>query len=74
MPISNADIDRMSPAQVVDFMQGDTPIANARKVFSAQMAAIENAQLQRRAPNIIEQRKMEFKAVLAIMRALGIEI
>lgn len=74
MGVDNADIDRMTAPQLVAFMQGDSPLANARKVLSAQMASIEQSQSQKRVPNIIETRKMEFKAVLAIAQALGVEL
>jgi len=64
----------MTDKEVVAAMQADTPLAKARKEFSAACGRIEQAGQQRRPAGIIEIRRMEFDAVRAIAAALGCEV
>lgn len=64
----------MTDQEVVDTMRGDSPLNRARRVFSAGSARIEQANLQRRPPDAIEMRRMEFEAVEEILKALGISL
>lgn len=72
--MTNDDIDKLNPKQVVELMQMDIPLARARRAFYSNMAVIEQLQVQGEKLDIIGQRKMEFKAVIAIAKELGVEI
>lgn len=73
--ISNDDIDRMTPDQLNAFVTGDTPLAKARNVLQREMASIiSEAQSHGPAPNLILMRRMELKAVLAIINVLGVRL
>lgn len=71
--MTNADIDAMSPAQVVKLVGlDDNPIAQARRVLYAQMQSIAAYSQRRNDP--IHIRKMELKAVIAIAAALNAKV
>lgn len=72
--MTNDDIDKLKPDQVTKLMAMDTPLAKAARVFRQQIAAIEQAGAQREPLGIIRQRKMEFKAVIAIAKELGVKL
>ncbi len=62
---------QMTDAQVVAFMTADLPMPRARQAFMMWCARIEQAQQQREKPTAIELRRMEFNAVVDILRAHG---
>jgi hypothetical protein len=72
--LTNDDIDKLNPSQVTKLMAMDTPLARARQIFSSNVASIEQAGLQRAKLDLIQQRRMEFKAVLAIAKELGVKL
>jgi len=59
-------------AEILETMKLDTPLGRARLAFSSHAAKIEQACGQRTAPTIFELRLMEFEAVVAIAKALGV--
>ena len=59
-------------ADIVSAMQRDDPLARARLAFSSNAAKIEQACAQQTPPTIFEIRRMEFDAVVAIAKALGV--
>lgn len=61
-------------AQTSAALRLDTPLNRARAQFSHACGRIEQAGQQRRPAGIIEIRRMEFEAVAAIAKALGVEI
>lgn len=71
--MTNDDIDKLSPKQVTELMDMDIPLARARKAFASNMGAIETRWSQSKL-DIIGQRKMEFKAVIAIAKELGAKV
>jgi hypothetical protein len=71
MPQNDA---RMTDAEVMAELRSDTPLNRARGVFSDRWAGLEQAGMQRRTPGPIEVRRMEFEAVKAIAKALGVEL
>lgn len=62
----------MTDKEILDALGRDTPLNNARKVFAAQSALIEQAHQQRRRPSVFDLRRMEFQAVKEIAAALGV--
>lgn len=70
---TNNDVEKLTSKQVIEYIDMDTPLANARKVLTQQIEAIleeRNAE----PVNLIKQRRMELKAVLAVARALKVEL
>lgn len=65
---------KMTDAQVMAALRSDTPLNRARLAFSSASATISQESMQRRPAGPIEIRRMEFEAVIAIAKALGIEI
>lgn len=61
-------------SETIAALKADTPLNRARAAFSHSYGRIEQAHAQRRPPTIIESRRMEFEAVAAIAKALGVEI
>lgn len=61
-------------AETIAALKADTPLNRARAAFSHSYGRIEQAHGQRKPPTIIESRRMEFEAVAAIAKALGVEI
>jgi hypothetical protein len=68
------DIDKLSAAEIVDMLNGDNPLNRARRQFSAWRGKIEQAGQQRQPYSPVTMRRDEFKAVLAIVKELGIEL
>lgn len=68
------DIDRMTVEHLLKLLRSDKPIARARAVFYSECARLEQADAQRKPPNVYERRRMEFKAVIAIAKELGVEL
>jgi hypothetical protein len=63
-----------TPTDVVNEMQSESLLNQARRIFSSTSATIENACQQRQAPGPIELREMEFDAVVKIAALFGIEL
>lgn len=61
-------------AETMAALRADTPLNRARAAFTSNYGRIEQAYAQRRPPTPIEGRRMEFEAVAAIAKALGVEI
>jgi hypothetical protein len=64
----------MTDAEVIKEMQGTSPLNRARRAFSSWSAKIEQAGQQREPLTAINIRRMEFDAVRAIAKELGIEL
>ena len=70
----NDGIELVAPTDDISTMallKGHGPFQEARKLFSSHSARIEQSQQQRRPASPIEVRRMEFEAVVAIARTLG---
>lgn len=63
---------RMTDDEVMAALKADTPLNRARAAFSSHAAGMEQSALQRTPPGPIEARRMEFEAVEAIAKALGV--
>ena len=73
--IMNHGIELVAPTDDISTMallKGEGPFQEARKLFSSHSARIEQSQQQRRPSSPIEVRRMEFEAVVAIAKALGV--
>jgi hypothetical protein len=64
----------MTDEDVLTLIKGDTPLNRARRQFSSWSAKIEQAGQQRKPISPIDMRRMEFKAVEAIVKELGFDI
>jgi hypothetical protein len=73
---AGASIPRIpeTDAETMTALRSDTPLNRARAAFSNAYGRIEQAHMQRKRPGPIESRRMEFEAVAAIAKALGVEI
>lgn len=58
-----------SDKALIELLQSDTPLSNARREFSSAMGRIEQACQQREPLSPIEMRRMEFEAVEKIVEA-----
>lgn len=67
-------IDRLADAEVIAELKTTSLLNRARRQFSSWSAKIEQAQQQRRPLTPIEMRRMEFDAVRAIAKELGVEL
>lgn len=61
-------------AETIAALRQDTPLNRARAQFSHAYGRIEQSGMQRRPATIIEMRRMEFEAIEAIVKALGLQI
>lgn len=59
----------MTDEEVVAELLRDTKLNRARRAYSASIAQLEQAMMQRRRPGPIEMRRMEFEAVKKIVEA-----
>lgn len=73
-PVPAAAAIPTNDAETIAALKADTPLNRARAAFSHSYGRIEQAHGQRKGPTIIESRRMEFEAVAAIAKALGVEI
>jgi len=64
-------IAAMTDQQVIAFMTADLPMPRARQAFALWSAKIEQEQQQRVKPSAVAVRRMEFTAVVEILRAHG---
>lgn len=60
--IKHSDVDRMSDRAVVDYMQANTPLANAWRVYRRNSARIDCGSM-----GIIARRRAELKTVIDIL-------
>lgn len=70
--MTDQDIDAMTSQQIVTLMGSTDKLGLAAKVFRAQMGALSQAEQRRR--SIIDIRRMEFKAVLALAEVMGVKL
>jgi hypothetical protein len=64
----------MTPQQIINLIEGDSLIADARRVFTQQRTAIQEALSKRPGANPIDMRRMELKAVIALAVALHADL
>ncbi|MCB7127911.1 MAG: hypothetical protein J3T61_00030 [Candidatus Brocadiales bacterium] len=64
----------MTDDEVRAALNSDTPLNQARKVFSGELGLFEQSAMQRRTPTPVEWRRMEFEAVRKIAVELGVEL
>jgi hypothetical protein len=64
-------VSRMTDAEVLEELQGTSPLNIARREFSSGSAKIEQAGQQRPPLSAIEMRRMEFEAVQKIIAAFN---
>lgn len=65
---------KMTDGAVIAALQGTSALNRARRQFSNWSAKIEQAGAQHLPLNSIEMRRMEFDAVRAIAKELGVEL
>ena len=65
---------RMTDQEVMAALRSDTPLNRARAIFSGEVGAAEQEEMQRRPCGPIEMRRREFEAVRKIASALGVEL
>ena len=72
MSVRSTTLAQMSPRELLDTMQADTPLTRVQRAFSAGYAEIEQAALQ--GTPIIELRRMELQAANRILDLFGISL
>lgn len=65
-------LEDATAAEIISLLQADTPLNEARKIFSFSSAGIEQKSQQRDPLKPIDVRREEFKAVLKIADAYGV--
>lgn len=63
---------RMSDGDVMAHLRGETEFNALRRVFSGAYCSIVSEFEQRRPPSPVEVRRMEFEAVLKVLRHAGV--
>ena len=63
---------RLTDAEIMELLQGDSQLNRARQVFSSASGLIDQAGRQRKPLLPIEMRRMEFEATIKIANALGL--
>lgn len=66
--------DRMTDEEVMDELQSNSLLSQARRVFYSECARLEQRDQQNRPPGSIERRRIEFEAVRKIAAVLGVEL
>ncbi len=65
---------KLSDAEVIAEIKTTSPLNRARQAFRFAAARIEQAEQRHKPLTAIETRRMEFEAVLAIAKELGVEL
>ena len=64
----------MTNKEVVELMQGNSVLNEARKILSSEIGRMEQAGQQSTLQSIFDVRRMEFDAVRKIAKVLGVEL